>query len=917
MITDLREALRRLLLAGILVTLGGAVACYQPSDRALYPGSDVSLPDLGPEGDVGPDGGGGVTTDILLLYKQECEICHPQFGAVAGLGPELKDALRHHSRQEVTRVNRHGAGEMASLAERITDEQAEKLTDLLESLYGSGFEPPEAGDVTAGEGLFAASCGECHPDGGASEQLVPEIAATGGLVSEAFLDALLQRAIGTMPLVEATAAERAATIRVLRAVATDSVVPAADQAIFDQRCKGCHADNGRQRMRASVVTEGGFLSLPAIRTLCVDGQGEMPGVLPELSDQEALDLRSYMASVVPQRALPGEWPPRRLDPALPGYQERGPVVYATRCQSCHGPYGAGLPKLWPHLRDAGYLHSVLYLKQFTQNGGGEMPGFPELTDAQLTELAEYLEALSVEVREDGPVVPDNALFRQHCEGCHFAGGRAAGYVSNLRDAGKDISTSRLRKVLLEGYGSMPASALSNSELMDLVAFFQDGLASPLPTEPDKAAARAVFGSQCEECHVQGGLLTLGVPGVGSVMGRASSAFLADVVTAGLGWMPPIPSAVGSLASLEQGLRQAAAGQAVAPASQTVYDAQCARCHLDIRLTDAQQAVASPTVLTTVGGRLSPAFMDALLTGLGAMPAVPGVTGGDASLRAFYDEVAGAAVSSAGLASALDLPTSRLRFDALCGGCHQEGGLAEARLPKLAQKLRFLSNAYLEGFLAASDQYGVMPPMTFTLPEKALILGYCSSIRARSAPTAEQTAAYTARCAYCHPLAESAAPIAVPPLTSTGARLSRKAVVELSQRGIGEMVPAYQASGQPPTEDQVAETFPQLSWLATQQPKPYTVRPLDPTLIAQGKTIYAGACSITNCHAAGGPSYLQPQELDGLPYVPLEGLSAELLRAVTRKGLGTMTYGLSERDLPEPDLAAVVEYMLALGQGQNP
>ena len=89
-------------------------------------------------------------------------------------------------------------------------------------------------------------------------------------------------------------------------------------------------------------------------------------------------------------------------------------------------------------------------------------------------------------------------------------------------------------------------------------------------------------------------------------------------------------------------------------------------------------------------------------------------------------------------------------------------------------------------------------------------------------------------------------------------------------------------------------------------------------VTRGKEVYDLYCgSVASCHKAGGPSVLQPQEIDGLAYVPLEGLSEELLRAVTRKGLGAMAAGLSEQDIPEPDLAALVEYMLALGRGQNP
>ncbi|MBM4320818.1 MAG: c-type cytochrome, partial [Deltaproteobacteria bacterium] len=683
-------------------------------------------------------------------------------------------------------------------------------------------------------------------------------------------------------------------IRHVQALSRGEQPAAGDAAAFAAHCEPCHLEGGRRRLRVPTIGQGGWLSPAGLRQLCVQGQGEMPAVVEELSPEQALDLQAYMRTVVTRRAAPGSWPPRPIAAASPAAAERGQALYQASCRACHGQ--AGEPRLvWPDLREAGYLHSERYLAEIVAHGAGAMPAYPGLEHSRLAEITAYLVALSSEVHQTGPGAGEPPpLYHELCEGCHQEGGRASGYVPDLASAGQDQSTQRLRTVIGEGFGAMGPVTLQPAAVDDLVAFFQRGLSPPAPSPAAIAAAKAAFGSYCGGCHHDDGLAPTQIPGVGDVLGRgASTSYIEDLIDEGLGWMPAIPAAAGVLVPLGEALAQAARNEQPSGAGLAAYDAHCRSCHREPTAGDEEAALVRPTPVTTVGGRLSPAFLHDLVGGLGAMARVDGLADADAALRPYLESVAAAPLRGpTAIPAGGDTGAARAAFDPLCGGCHREQGLAEVHMPRLAQKLRakIPGTTYVKEFIARSDEFGSMPLLVLSGGERAQIEAYCTARGDGRAASEGARSVFARRCAGCHPESESDAAIVVPHLVPTARRLSARLVRQASLQGVGRMAVATHPDGRAPTEAEIDRVFPQLSWLADQQGKPFAERPLDRARIDRGKSRYTQLCATGACHAEGAVN-LAPRQLGGRPFAPLEGLSAVLLEQVTRQGMGVVPGGL--------------------------
>ncbi len=132
---------------------------------------------------------------------------------------------------------------------------------------------------------------------------------------------------------------------------------------------------------------------------------------------------------------------------------------------------------------------------------------------------------------DEAALPGKAIFEEHCQGCHPAGGTAAGVGPNLTESKKN--PAEIHKQIEEGSGSMPGGIVSGQDLEDVTAYVAslNGTAeapagggatttdaAPKPTETtgsapaptptpaagDVAAGKTFFEATCQGCHPAGG-----------------------------------------------------------------------------------------------------------------------------------------------------------------------------------------------------------------------------------------------------------------------------------------------------------------------------------------------------------------------------------------------------------------------------
>jgi mono/diheme cytochrome c family protein len=68
----------------------------------------------------------------------------------------------------------------------------------------------------------------------------------------------------------------------------------------------------------------------------------------------------------------------------------GKTIYIAQCARCHGREGQGYGEN-PDIRNNG--HSVAEIKEIVRNGLAEMPAFSNLSEKEITELADYVSTL--------------------------------------------------------------------------------------------------------------------------------------------------------------------------------------------------------------------------------------------------------------------------------------------------------------------------------------------------------------------------------------------------------------------------------------------------------------------------------------------------------------------------------------------
>jgi glucose dehydrogenase len=147
----------------------------------------------------------------------------------------------------------------------------------------------------------------------------------------------------------------------------------------------------------------------------------------------------------------------------------GELVYQSQCAMCHGTERAGAPPAFPSLVDVNKRLDADKIKDTVQHGKGRMPSFPNIDDARLITLLDFLrtdatapskELASVEAAKMAAQTPANAagaaVYRQRCAACH--GQQQQGVppaVPMLLGVGNRLSVAQVDDIIHKGKGKMP------------------------------------------------------------------------------------------------------------------------------------------------------------------------------------------------------------------------------------------------------------------------------------------------------------------------------------------------------------------------------------------------------------------------------------------------------------------------------
>jgi len=218
-----------------------------------------------------------------------------------------------------------------------------------------------------------------------------------------------------------------------------ALVPRADASgamLYQRECAPCHGPSGRGDGPEGVFfappprdLREGFLDLYPTEELVEKIRRGRPLQLE--IDPQATRRRNEMveAIVAHMQRLPDvDWPP----------VERGAELYATRCETCHGPFGRAVPGMvLPKgvQREPRDLSSQAFQKAFddrqlaevVRHGRAGMPAIPPLaTEQDARDLVAYVRLLS----------PGFSYYSLWCGGCHGDDGSGEGVFATGADAPK-------------------------------------------------------------------------------------------------------------------------------------------------------------------------------------------------------------------------------------------------------------------------------------------------------------------------------------------------------------------------------------------------------------------------------------------------------------------------------------------------
>ena len=186
----------------------------------------------------------------------------------------------------------------------------------------------------------------------------------------------------------------------------------------------------------------------------------------------------------------------------------GEHAYRNLCSVCHGTHREGAPPAFPSLLGIEKRQSDKEIALSIHQGKGRMPGFPNVDDALMQSLLEYLKSTETttasissaagEKQEMNSAITDAAnapeknlagasSYQTHCAICH--GDHREGIAPSfpaLLGIGSRMTKQQIKEIVEKGKGRMPGFKLIPAHEMDSLLVYM-GISSTLP-DPTAVAA---------------------------------------------------------------------------------------------------------------------------------------------------------------------------------------------------------------------------------------------------------------------------------------------------------------------------------------------------------------------------------------------------------------------------------------------
>lgn len=169
----------------------------------------------------------------------------------------------------------------------------------------------------------------------------------------------------------------------------------------------------------------------------------------------------------------------------------GATVYNSQCAICHGGDRKGAPPAFPSLVDLQKHLNDAQIVATIHNGKGRMPSFPNVEDARLTALIDYLKTgrdeggvhTAVIISPDRRELAGAKVYAARCSLCH--GDDLLGAPSNypgLVGVRLRLTDAEILANVHNGKGRMPAiGKLSDADLASLIRFLGESSAPQVET----------------------------------------------------------------------------------------------------------------------------------------------------------------------------------------------------------------------------------------------------------------------------------------------------------------------------------------------------------------------------------------------------------------------------------------------------